>query len=92
MLPSWSAAECMGCSGKSPAIPPHTEQVWAVWIAVSNQWRHAGMDGTAVALDYNALYKVADSYGLEMTAGNLRKLRALEGATLEHWRKKNKPE
>lgn len=60
--------------------------MWQLWGFVSTQWR-IGMNGPT-ALDYNAMYAVADSLCLDVTPGVLRKIQALESATLDHWHKK----
>jgi len=48
----------------------------------ATQWR-VSMAGR-VGLDYNAVFKVAEALAIEITPGLIRKLQALECATLEN--------
>ena len=53
-----------------------------LFCAASTQWRHAGMAGVAVGLDYAGVEAVARALELGWTAGLLDKLRTLEAAAL----------
>lgn len=43
-----------------------------------------------IGLDYNAVFKLAEIYGIELTPGEFSKLRVLEACQLERVRKEAK--
>lgn len=61
---------------------PNNRDIWLLWANVNTQWRIAGMEGTPIGLDYNAVKIVAETLDIELTPANLHKLQALENATL----------
>ena len=50
------------------------------------QWRSSGFG--MIGLDYNAVFRVADALGIEMSEGLLNKMQAMEFDCLEEWAKK----
>lgn len=69
---------------------PECGAVWAVWLALQTQWRHAGMGGHPTGLDYAGVtaWLHAHGYGFGR-ARNLREtlghIGAMECAALSAW-------
>lgn len=66
---------CSGCENRQPPFLPDVVPIWNLWCRVSTQWR-VGMD--IVGLDYMAVWKVAELYGMTMTPDVLEGIQALE--------------
>jgi hypothetical protein len=67
-----------------PELLEENEDAWDLWSMSGTQWRTGGMG--LVGLDYNAVWKVAETIEIEMSVTILRKLRALEHAMIERQR------
>lgn len=76
-----SGEKCLSCEyGKHPELMPGNLEAWSLWLAVQTQWRVSF--GGLVGLDYPAMFQMAEFMGIEMSAGTLAKIKALEMATL----------
>lgn len=68
---------------------PENERPLVLWFELSTQWRHAGMDGVRVGLDYAAALALVQSRpGLGSRRSRWRcfeDLRAMEAASLDEW-------
>ena len=64
---------------REPVLIPQAADIWRLWCRCSTQWR-VGMD--IVGLDYNALFKVAEVYGITVTPRVLEGIQALEADML----------
>lgn len=60
---------------------PENGAAYELWCAVSSQLRTDF--GQVVGVDYNAVYQVAETLGIDITPAMLTKLRALEGVLRE---------
>ena len=56
---------------------PENAEAWELLQAAATQLRLSGMGGP-VGFDYNALALVAEAFGIELTPGMWRKVRAVE--------------
>lgn len=68
--------ECEGCEGRCPDLMPENDLALELVLASQTQLRTTM--GGVIGLDYNAVWRVADVLGVEMTPEILRKLRAVE--------------
>lgn len=75
------APPCAECSHRPPRLLAENVGIWRLWIAVRTQWR-VGFGGP-VGLDYGALYLVAGTLGMTLTAEHLQRIQRLEAVTLE---------
>ena len=79
---------CAGCEGREPPLLPQAADAWRLWCRCATQWR-VGMG--VVGLDYVALFKVAEVYGIAVTPLILEGIQALEADVLkeqeEAWQK-----
>ncbi len=57
-----------------------------LFLALSTQWRHAGVDGQATGLDYTAIPPTAALMGITTTPMLFEDLRDMEQAALKVWR------
>jgi len=65
---------------------PENIPVWNLWLLVQTQWRVGGI--ALIGLDYAAVFRVAELYGLQMTPQVFEGLQCLEYDTLEEQRDK----
>lgn len=75
-----------------PEIHPGNIDAWNLWQAVETQWNLvAGMGGGAlIGLNYPAMYQVAGSLEIEISACLLAKIKCLEGHLVGKQFKKEK--
>ncbi len=55
----------------------------ALFSALATQWRHAGMTGIRVGLDYRAIPPTAQAMGIELTRELFEGLRVMESEALK---------
>ncbi|MEG6505857.1 DUF1799 domain-containing protein [Nitratidesulfovibrio sp. 1201_IL3209] len=79
---------CGRCSFRRPRLLPENGPPFALWLEVCGQWR-AGFGGR-YALDWPAVFAIAEHLGFEPDCHTWPKLRALERATLEDDEKRQK--
>lgn len=60
---------------------PENEDIWELWALSCTQWRATGF--SVIGLDYNAVFKLAETYEIELTPAEFNKLRCLEARELE---------
>lgn len=65
---------------REPPLLPVAADAWLLWCRCATQWR-VGM--ALVGLDYNALFKVAEVYGITVTPLILESIQALEADRLK---------
>ena len=77
---------CESCEYGAPEKPLMAENIEAMelWRSVKTQWR-VGM--SLVGLDYNVLFAMADLLSIDLSPCMLKKIQALEAATLTGVRK-----
>lgn len=61
---------------------PEAVDALKLFLALGTQWRHAGMDGQPVGLDYAAVGPAAKAIGVELTPERFADLAAMEQAAL----------
>ena len=66
----------MGCVNLPPPLLPKNEEPWRLWCLVQTQWR-VSFNGP-IGLDYVAVIKVAEVYGIKITPKLFRRIQALE--------------
>ena len=71
------AIDCNTCEYRQPELDQANYDVWYLYQAVCTQWRTLAYVGRT-GLDYNAVYAVADTLGIDITPAVLEKLRAIE--------------
>lgn len=69
---------------------PANMAIWGFWVRVNGQWR-IGFNGR-VALDWPAVFQMAEFFGTELTWNDYHKLAALEAETLRRDREAQKRE
>lgn len=81
-LPETEIASLHQAAAERPALRVWEENwpVLRLFLAMATQWRHAGMAGLPVGLDYAALPVVAGALELVLDGALLRRLRAMEDA------------
>lgn len=86
--------DCHICEDRQPYLWLENETAFALWTHVQTQWRFcsygAGMGASVpipCGLDYTAVERVAAMLDIEMTAGLLYRIQALEVYTLDNIRK-----
>lgn len=86
--------DCHTCEDRPPRLWLENETAFALWTHVQTQWRFCsygvGMGASVpipCGLDYTAVERVAAMLDIEMTAGLLYRIQALEVYTLDNIRK-----
>lgn len=67
---------CEGCENARPFLLPGNEDAWELFCLCSSQLI-VGMNG-AIGINYMAIYKVAETFGIEVTPAVFNKIRTLE--------------
>lgn len=81
-------SECDSCSFRPPDLIPENEEAWELWQSAATQWRVSAF--SLIGLDYNAVYQVAETFGIQITPSIIKKLQFLEHKTLEKSREEAK--
>lgn len=67
---------------------PENREPLELFLALSTQWRHAGLDGQATGLDYTAIPATAALMGITTIPMMFEDLRDMEHAVLKVWKER----
>jgi hypothetical protein len=71
-------------------LPEELQKPVCLFFALGTQWRHAGMTGLRIGLDYTAIEATARMLDIEMTPQLLVDLRVMEDEALATWAEKQR--
>ncbi len=71
---------CVGCEYDQPQLLVNNQESFDLWVAMQTQWR-----SQATGLDYNVLWKIADTIGIVIDRAVLNKIKALELYMIGWW-------
>jgi len=81
-------SDCDSCSFRPPDPIPENADTWELWHSAVTQWRASAF--SLIGLDYNAVYLIAETVGIQITPSILKKLQFLEHKALEKSREEAK--
>ena len=81
---------CEGCKNQRPELIEENYKAYFLYKKIQTQWHYAGMTGARTGLDYNALFKVAEIYDIDVDESIMAKIQAIEIEALRKQNEENK--